>query len=982
MMEYIMERFARNVREGPDLPFLYDDLHREGLTFRQFDNLSGRVYAWLKARGIGRESFVLINLARGVRIFTAAAGVWKAGAAFVIVEENYAPERIAFIRRDCGCTAEINQESLEQILHTAPLFGWEKPEPHDAAFAVYTSGTTGNPKGVLHEYGNIDRCLRSMEMEGNPMLGKGIFRPYTSPMTFVAAVIGLTAMMAADHARMYIVSYAAAKNPQALLNLYQTYGFNMGFMSPSYARELGPMLAPYLKTLVVASEPAGNLYFPGVRLLNFYGGSESYFLVAVFDIDRPWEIAPVGKPRFPLDVRLLDEDGREVPDGETGEIVYDNPYFRGYIHLPDETARVKKNGYFHTGDLARKDADGNIIVLGRADDMVKINGNRVEPAEIENAAKRILGIDWAAVRTFTEEKGNGTICLYYTADISFDPEEIRKKMAECLPYYMIPTSFLRIDRIPLRPSGKLDRKALPDPREKESRKGYMAPKNETEAALCSAFGKVLDVGRAGVNEDFYELGGDSLHAIRLVMESGLPGLDAGMIFRGRTPEKIAALYLAEHGEQEDSPPEIRLCAAQVRPHPLTTEQTYMLDVQLYTPVSTMYNLAYLLRAEGKLDAERLARAAEKAILAHPSLLTVLSFSEEGVPVQTYRPEYITPVCVERISEKDLEKLKDSLIQPFRIIEKPLHRCRVFETEETVYLFLDIHHIMFDGTSFRLLLKDLDRCYAGGEPEKDLYYLFLESREKEQDSSFYLESRRYFETKYGGTRWETHPRTDYAVRENVSAEVFFLAETAPRAMARAEKRFHVSRNELLIAATLLSLSAYNQTADVMTSWIYNGRMNLQFANTTGLLFRDLPVGIHMNEAGTLKKLLREVRKQVQDGMKYSVYPFTETAFTGLRGMNTCLLYQQGIYGAPSLGGTTLRPVEIPHPADASQTILDIEVMDGEDGMKILLDYAGSLYQKESIERFGACLNRALILLTSPETEGEIKVADLLSAMKEV
>ena len=399
-MEYILERFLKNVKEGPDQPFFYDDKHPNGLTYAEFDDYSGRVYAWLKAQGIGREDFVLINLPRGILPLIAAVGVWKAGAAFVIVEENYAPERVAFIRRDCGCKVELSMEAGYEIMYTEPLSGYEPTDPHDAAFAVYTSGTTGKPKGVLHEYGNLERCIQSLEIEDDVMFRKGIFRPFASPLTFVAAVIALVAMLWADHARMYIVPYATAKDPDAFLRLFQKYRFNMVFLSPSYARLMAPQLAQYLKVLLLASEPANGFYIQGPDIRNLYSSSESLFMVGTFQLDHAYDIAPVGKPSFPLDIRLLDEDGREVPDGEIGEVTFETPYFRGYTHCPEETEKAFRGGVFHMGDLARRDPEGNLVIVGRVNDMVKINGNRVEPAEIESVFKRLTGI-----------RGGRRICL-------------------------------------------------------------------------------------------------------------------------------------------------------------------------------------------------------------------------------------------------------------------------------------------------------------------------------------------------------------------------------------------------------------------------------------------------------------------------------------------------------------------------------------------------------------------------------------------
>ena len=548
-MEYILDRFERNVRETPDAPFLYDDIYRSGMTYAEFDDLSARVYGWLKARGIGREQMVLICLPRGILPLVAAVGVWKAGAAFVIVEKDYSPERIDFIRKDCGCVLELRGNLLPGIFAFPPLRGHEKTDPHDAAFAVYTSGSTGNPKGVLHEYGNIDRCLRSME--GTPMLDSGAFRPYLSPQNFIACVIGLVSLLASVRTRLYVVPYVTAKDPEALVRLFRKYRFNMMFLSPSYARILVPKIGRYLRTLVLSSEPAGSLFFPGLETYNFYASSESFFLIGVFRIDKAWDVAPVGRPVFPLDLRLVDETGRDIAPGETGEIIFDAPWFRGYINNPEENAKAFSNGYYHTRDLARRNEAGNLVILGRTGDMVKINGNRVEPGEIENVFKQLTGVDWAAARAFTEEDGRGFVCVYYTADIAFDAGVLRKRMADYLPYYMIPSHFLRISQVPLRPNGKLDRKALPAPAEEDCRHSYAGPADETEAALCRGFEKVLGISLAGAKDDFYELGGDSLRSIQLVMETGLPGLNASMIFRGRTPAGIAALCRVSEKENTD-----------------------------------------------------------------------------------------------------------------------------------------------------------------------------------------------------------------------------------------------------------------------------------------------------------------------------------------------------------------------------------------------------------------------------------------------
>ena len=175
-METIIERLQRYTGMNPGAPILFDDAHAKGITYAQLDDLSGRIYSWLKENKIGREDFVLINLPRGVLPVIAMIGVWKAGAAWALVEDTYAPERIRYIREDCGCRLEISAENWDEIMALPALAGHENPDEHDAAYAIYTSGTTGSPKGVLHEYGNLQRAIDSIRIDAERVLRQKLHR--------------------------------------------------------------------------------------------------------------------------------------------------------------------------------------------------------------------------------------------------------------------------------------------------------------------------------------------------------------------------------------------------------------------------------------------------------------------------------------------------------------------------------------------------------------------------------------------------------------------------------------------------------------------------------------------------------------------------------------------------------------------------------------------------------------------------------------
>ncbi|MDD7219686.1 MAG: condensation domain-containing protein [Clostridia bacterium] len=235
--------------------------------------------------------------------------------------------------------------------------------------------------------------------------------------------------------------------------------------------------------------------------------------------------------------------------------------------------------------------------------------------------------------------------------------------------------------------------------------------------------------------------------------------------------------------------------------------------------------------------------------------------------QRYAPELFHKISLEKISEAELDILKESLVQPFKIVNSSLIRARVFETEKSGYLFLDVHHMVFDGTSSKVFFANVLRAYAGQNMEPDYYYYILSVREKIAASDYYLESKNYFETKYEGEDWCKHPSTDRKTRENKDDELYVMLPVTMEQLETIEGKYGVSHNAFFITAALLTTAIYEKKPNILISWIYNGRNNVDEMSSVGLLFRNLPVGIRLSKEMNLKELYSQVTEQIKGGITH-------------------------------------------------------------------------------------------------------------------
>lgn len=428
-------------------------------TFKEMWELSGKIYAYLKSRGIKAEDVVMYCLPRGIELFACMIGTMRAGAAFVLTETGN-DKRTEFIRKDCRCKLYVDESDWNDIIQTEPLEGYEQIRPHSLCYIAYTSGTTSNPKGVLHEYGSLDNAWKSALLDGVPLFNEEDTFILAVSMNFVSLPL-FFALSCAFGFALAIMPYEYKNSREKFYSYVEKVGVNCGYITPSFLRTLLPFQHPW-RVCILTSEPADGLFLENTLCYNCYASTESGCLLTIFRLPCKMNPAPVGKSQSDVSVFILGEDDTEVPDGMLGEVCYRNPYVRGYINLPEKTQALIRGGVFHSGDRGKIDINGNLILHDRIDEMFKIGGYRIEPDEIANVVRQVSGLSNIVVRGFVY-KDLSAIIVFYTDDIEIDNVSMREQLLNKLPEYMIPTNYIHLDSFPLLENGKLNKLQLLPP---------------------------------------------------------------------------------------------------------------------------------------------------------------------------------------------------------------------------------------------------------------------------------------------------------------------------------------------------------------------------------------------------------------------------------------------------------------------------------------------------------------------------------------
>ena len=484
-------------------------------TYGQLLALARKVAAYLHQQGVVPHSNVCIRMPDTMEFMAAEIGVWLSGCAAVPIGMNSPEERVRSIALNCESALLIDEDAMIRVKDTN-VSDTEKvtlPESTDDALIVYTSGSTGVPKGIIHTFEPFDKNYPHTFGLAAPsaeiVFGNGI------PFYFMAIVF-LYDMLRAG-ATVHLYSANVKTDAKSLQKYIMEQGITVSHISPAVLLRFHNR-SPKLKVVITAGERlTTQCSKDGYTLYNLYGLSETSGTVTSCEVGpSSFGQIPLGTCNPGIEFRIVGEDGEDVPVGEEGELCLKGSFCKGYWKDPEHTQKLYVNGWMHTGDIVSQGTDGLLYYKNRRDWMVKVNGQRVEPGEVEAAIRKLPEVEDTIVKGFDNGKGSQYLCAFYIAGREIDRDEFRAHLDRLIPRYMHPGAYVRMDSFPLNANGKVNRLVLSAPERKTGTVLFEKPKTEREAVLLDIVRRVMATDEVGVTDNLMDMGMDSISAVEMV----------------------------------------------------------------------------------------------------------------------------------------------------------------------------------------------------------------------------------------------------------------------------------------------------------------------------------------------------------------------------------------------------------------------------------------------------------------------------------
>ncbi|WP_217712224.1 non-ribosomal peptide synthetase [Streptomyces sp. NA02950] len=739
------ELFAAQVARTPDAMAVTGP--DATLTYGELDARAGRVARWLVGRGVGPESRVGVVMDRSAELVVVLLGVVKAGGVYVPVDPSYPGERVGRVL--AGVAPEVVLCSRDLVGLVSGWEGscvvWDDPvvvaevascasasvglvgvSGGSAVYVMFTSGSTGEPKGIVATHGGV----AGLVLDGGWSVGVGDRVLMHAPHAFDASTFEVWVPLVRGGA--VVVAAPGVVDGPALAGLVRERGVSVVHVTAGLfgvlAEESPEALSGLVEVLTGGDVvPVGAVarvveVSPGLRVRHLYGPTEVTLCATTFVVEPGGgvpAVLPIGVPMDNTRVYVLDGFLRPVAPGVVGELyVAGVGLARGYDGRAGLTAErfvaVPFGGsgerMYRTGDLARWTGDGQLVFAGRADDQVKIRGFRIEPGEIEAVLAAHESVGQVAVVVREDQPGAKRLVAYVVAaQDGVDAEALRGYVAGKLPDYMVPAAILLLDTLPVTVNGKLDRAALPAP---ELETAGRAPATPVEEALCGLFAEVLGLDQVSADGSFFDLSGDSLLAMRLIARIRTT-LDADLTIRDvfATPTVSGLARLIESGQGEARAGLVARERPEMLPLSYGQQRMWILNRMEEAGAGAGYNVPLALRLDGELDVPALEAALHDVADRHETLRTVFP-SVDGIPRQEVRSAG-PALTLRNVTAGELPAvLAEGARKGFDLTRDLPLRTELLTISPTEHILAIVaHHIAVDGWSMGVLQRDLQRSYT-------------------------------------------------------------------------------------------------------------------------------------------------------------------------------------------------------------------------------------------------------------------------------
>lgn len=922
--------------------------NEEQLTYRELNCKANQLAHHLQTLGVGPEVRVGLCVERSAEMIVGLLGILKAGGVYVPLDPSYPLERLAFMLEDSLAAVLVTQESLLDVLPSTwvPVIcldaEWdtisqqsvEDPE-HDRigadnlCYVMYTSGSTGQPKGVSITHRGVVRLVK--ETNYVSLTPEEVLLQY-APISFDASTFEIWGSLL-NGARL-VVPPANARSPEELAAMIRQHGITTLWLTAALFHQMvehQPECLHSIRQLLAG----GDVLLPAQvekvihqlgehRLINGYGPTENTTFTCCYQLSAASRLkgaVPIGRPINNTQVYILNKHMKPVPPGIVGELYVGGcGLARHYLNRPDLTAekfvphpfsQLAGERLYRTGDAARYLPDGNIEFLGRADLQVKVRGFRIELEEIEAALVRHTAIEQSVVVAREDEPGDKRLVAYivHKTESPPSPEQLRSFLKQQLPDYMLPSAFIFLDTLPLTPSGKVDRLALPPPESSRPQlsKALVLPHTPAEKLLADVWAQVLGLEQIGVHDNFFDLGGDSIRSIEVCALAKKAGLNVSVqqLFQHQTIYELARV--AEQLETfsqwasaatpfslVSKPDRLRLPEDVEDAYPLTRLQAGMLFHSEYATETATYHDIFSYHVRGPFQLEALQKVVRELIDRHTVLRTSFDLTGYSEALQLVHKDArvsfevedlraLSPAEQERVIR---ERVEAERLKRFDWERAPLMRFQVHRRSlQTFQLTLSFHHAILDGWSLGLLLTGIFNHYSSllsGDAAHETVlpleatfrdYVALESEALGSDEQRSFWMRKLEDSTINKLpRWPLYGAQSDASR--VKEVLVHLTVEDCRGLRQLAQAEGVPLKIVLLAVHLKVMSFLSAQSDVLTGIVTNGRPEASDGERVlGLFLNTLPFRLKL-AGGTWSQLIRETFEAERESLPFRRYPLAE------------------------------------------------------------------------------------------------------------